>query len=275
MPLKLPPGTFTGTLFPSRMFRLLVFLFLGTTAGVASAPRAARPDELVLLNDSLHKTAGDLRRWAYTEHRVMRDDKGRVKSEDIVRHDPSKPYAEQWTPIKVKGREPTERDLSRARRRGEMADPSRPKRAQPERRALGEVIDVARSSVAAETETHLIFDIPLLKFGNERFPPEKFQVQARLRKEGGALENISVRLRESFRTKLVVNVKAGEASLEFATVDERYPPTVVSVTGGGSASILFVGVGMSVEVKRTELKHVKPFDERFEVQIGSLKAIDF
>jgi hypothetical protein len=30
-----------------------------------------------------------------------------------------------------------------------------------------------------------------------------------------------------------------------------------------------------MELKRTELKHVKPFDERFEVQIGTLKAIDF
>ncbi|MGH7947148.1 MAG: hypothetical protein ACREH8_11955 [Opitutaceae bacterium] len=41
------------------------------------------------------------------------------------------------------------------------------------------------------------------------------------------------------------------------------------------ASVLFINVGGSMELKRTDLKRVKPFDERFEVQIGTLKAIDF
>jgi hypothetical protein len=36
-----------------------------------------------------------------------------------------------------------------------------------------------------------------------------------------------------------------------------------------------VSLSGSLELKRTELKHVKPFDERFDVQIGTLKAIDF
>jgi len=30
-----------------------------------------------------------------------------------------------------------------------------------------------------------------------------------------------------------------------------------------------------MELKRTDLRHVKLFDERFDVQIGTLKAIDF
>jgi hypothetical protein len=248
--------------------------------GGSMALEGARPatnEEISLLNGLLHQTADDLGRWAYTEHRVLRDHKGKVKSEHVVRYDPSKPYAEQWTPIKINGREPTERDRTKHRRRGESAAPNDKPRVEkrPQRPALGEVIDVTRSSVAAETPSHLLFEIPLLKFGNERFPPEKFQVHARVRKDGYLLENIAVRLRESFRSKLVVSVKSGEGSLDFAQVDPKYPPTLVAIDGDAVASVLFVSIGGSVELRRTELKHVKPFDERFEVQIGTLRAIDF
>jgi hypothetical protein len=72
-----------------------------------------------------------------------------------------------------------------------------------------------------------------------------------------------------------VKVKSGEGSLDFAVVDPKYPPTLVAIEGDAVASIFFINVGGSMELKRTQLKHVKPFDERFEVQIGTLKAIDF
>ena len=84
-----------------------------------------------------------------------------------------------------------------------------------------------------------------------------------------------MRLRESFRSKLIVKVKSGEGSLDFAPIDPKHPPALVGIQGDAVASVLFVNIGGSMELKRTELKHVKPFDERFDVQIGSLKAIDF
>jgi hypothetical protein len=89
------------------------------------------------------------------------------------------------------------------------------------------------------------------------------------------LENIAVRLRGSIRSKLIVKVKSGEGTLHFAKIDPKHPPTLTSIKGDASASVLFVSIGGVLELKRTELKHVKPFDERFEVQIGTLKAIDF
>ena len=36
-----------------------------------------------------------------------------------------------------------------------------------------------------------------------------------------------------------------------------------------------IGGGGSIELKRTELRRVKPYGDRFEVKIGTLKAIDF
>ena len=246
-----------------------------------SKARSATAEELVLLSESLHKVADDYWRWAYTEHRVMRDDKGRVKSDVLLRYDPSKPYAEQWTPISINGKEPSERDRTKYRRLGERQAPDQLARAdgpdpdQRRRRSLGELIEVDRSSIADETATHLIFDVALMKFGNERFPPEKFQVFARVRKEDRALETISVRLRDSFRAKLLIKVKSGEGTLEFSPVDPKHPPTLVAVSGDARASILFVNIGGALALSRTDHRHVKPYDERFNVQIGTLKAIDF
>ena len=265
-------------------FPSLLFVFIGralAASGVETAAppsgRSATAEESALLLNVLHQTADDLARWAYTEHRVVRTEKGKVKSQQVVRYDPSLPYAEQWTPLEIDGNPPSARDLARFRRRGEESDPASPKlrsnrRTRP---ALGEVIDAARAFVAEESATHWIFEIPLLKLGNERFPPEKFQVHARVRKDGALLEALVVSLRESFRSKLLVKVKSGEGTIEFAQVDPKYPPTMVAVTGDASASVLFVSIGGSVELKRTELRHVRLFDERFEVQIGTLKAIDF
>jgi hypothetical protein len=266
---------------PLLSLMVLATLGLRGETQTPSTARAATAEEVGMLNDILHKTADDLRRWAYTERQIVRDHKGNVKTDQLVRYDPSRPYPEQWTPLQIGGKEPSERDREKFRKRGEDAakDPARNGVQVGSRRAkrvsLGEVLDVPRASIAAESGTHWTFDIPLLKVGNERFPPEKFQVHARVRKDGTLLENIAVKLRDSFRSKLVVKVKSGEGTIEFAQVDPKYPPTMVKIGGDASASILFVNVGGSIDVTRTELKHVRPFDERFEVQIGTLKAIDF
>ncbi|MES2691843.1 MAG: hypothetical protein V4773_00130 [Verrucomicrobiota bacterium] len=264
------------------LFRLILCVVLCALSVLraGATARPATPEEVAMLNELLHKVADDMRRWAYTEHKIFRDTKGAVKSEHLLRYDPSKPYPEQWTPLKIDGKEPSEKERSKYRKRGEQAAPGPKNGVQvggrtSERVALGEVLDVPRSSIAHETETHLTFEIPLLQVGNVRFPPEKFQVQARVKKEGRLLENVSAKLRESFRAKLIVKVKSGEGSIDFVQVDPKHPPTMVRVSGDAAASVFFVTFGGALDVARTELKHVKPFDERFEVQIGNLKAIDF
>jgi hypothetical protein len=237
--------------------------------------RAATSPELAMLKESLEKTARDIPRWACTQIMIARDDKGRTKSETVVRYDPSKPYPEQWVPLKVNGQPPAENDFRKYRRWGERA---RARDENPEgdtRLSLGEVMKVAEARVVNESPRHLTFEIPLRKDRNNRFPPEKFEVLARLNRETSALENISVQLRASFRTKLVVKVKSGEGTLNFAPVDAEHPPTLVDLRGDASASIFFVSVGGAYELTRTDFKYVRPFYERFEVQIGPMKAIDF
>ncbi len=244
-------------------------------AAVPAVLRPATAAELALLSESLEKTAADLRRWAYTESRVVRDEKGKVKTDVVVRYDPSKPYAEHYTPILINGKPPTAADLQKYRRQGERAEKRDQSSSNDRRKSLGEVIDLRTAAIVSETAQALVFEVPLKKDGNDRFPPEKFQVLVRVHRTTGALENIAVRLRGSFRAKLIVKVKSGEGTMEFATINPKYPPTLTAISGDASASVFFISVGGELELRRTELKHVKPFDERFEVQIGTLKAIDF
>lgn len=246
-------------------------------AETGSTPRAASAEEAHLLGEALQKTADDLPRWAFTETRVVRDEKGRIKSEAIVRYDPSKPFAEQWTPLSVNGKPPTAKDFEKYRKQGERAQRrlERIERGQPDSRpSLGEVIDPRSAKIVSDDGVRLIYEIPLRKDGNDRFPPEKFEVLARIDRVSRGVENIALRLRESFRSKLILKVKSGDGSLDFERVDAKYPPTLTGIRGDASASIIFVSVGGEFDLKRTELKHVKPFNERFDVQIGTLKAID-
>lgn len=260
---------------------LFVLLSLFLTPGVRAATptpvpmRAATATELEQLSDSLEKTAADLRRWAYTESQVFKDEKGKVKTDVVVRHDPSKPYPEQYVPLLVNGKPPTAKDIEKYRKQGERARKRIENPSSDRRKSLGEVLDLRTASVVSESAQTIVFEVPLKKEGNDRFPPEKFQVLMRLNRTTYALENISVRLRGSFRSKLIVKVKSGEGTLDFAVINPKYPPTLTSISGDASASVFFISVGGELELKRTELKHVKPFDERFEVQIGTLRAIDF
>ncbi|MSU50556.1 MAG: hypothetical protein EXS37_15965 [Opitutus sp.] len=269
-------------MFPLRA-TLILFLLVGLSARAAgpvavtlpASARPATPPELEMLGKALEQTAQDLRRWAYTESRVVRDEKGKVKTDVVVRYDPSKPYAEQWVPISVGGKPPTPGDIQKYRRQGQKAQKRDETSDTSGRKSLGESINLRTAFVMSETEPVLVFEVPLKKDGNDRFPPEKFQVLVRVNKTTRTLENIAVKLRSSFRSKLIVKVKSGEATLDFAVVNPKYPPTLTAISGDASASIFFVSIGGELELKRTDLKHVKPFDERFEVQIGTLKAIDF
>lgn len=242
-------------------------------------PRPASPDEITLLVGALEQTARELTtRWAYTEKRLIRDEKGKVKTDTVVRYDPSRPYPEHYTPLLVNGKEPSDRDRARFRRQGERAqqrDEDAERGVVDRRRTLGEVIEPRGARLVAQTDEAWTFELPLRADNNDRFPPEKFEVLVRIGRASRQLENIAVRLRGSFRSKLVLKVKSGDATLEFGVVDPRFAPTLLSVRGDASASVLFFSVGGDLELTRSEFKRVKPFGERFEVQIGTIKAIDF
>jgi hypothetical protein len=75
--------------------------------------------------------------------------------------------------------------------------------------------------------------------------------------------------------RLVVNVKAGAATIDFSVANPKHASVMTSVTGEGTASVMFVKFGGSFDVKRTDFQRVKPFSEKFGVKIGPMKALDF
>jgi hypothetical protein len=117
--------------------------------------------------------------------------------------------------------------------------------------------------------------VPLREDNNERFPPDKFQVLIRVNKALRALEHVSVHLRAPMRYALLLKVKSGEVDADFARVDPRHNPAMTAVRGGGAAAVLFVAITRTGEMIRSDFKHVLPFEERFNVEIGPAKALDF
>jgi len=252
-----------------------LFLFFATAT--AAAPlRAEMP---FLLDQALGNLAHNADRWAYTQTLTEKDDKGKVVSVAVVRFDPSKPYAGQFTPLAIDGKEPSERQFNKYRREGEKRadrhDQAEREGTTSVRKSLGELMDLEHATVAAETPRSVTYEVPLRKEGNNRLPPDKFLVTAQVAKEHGVFENIAIKVRAPFRQVLVVKIKSGEGLLEFTTVDPKFTPVLTSIRGGGTGSIFFIPVGRTYELKREAFQRVKPYAERFGVEVGPLKTLDY
>ena len=270
-----------------RFAQLFLLAYAASFARAAELPlTAAEAGIPPLLYDALGKIAQDFDRWAYTETLQATDEHGVPKPETVYRFDPSRPYAEQYLPLKINGKPPTERQLKEYRRRGEKRGEKYAKQ-EAEGKVPGSQlprfginggtasIDLARATVVGESEDSVTYEVPLRNDGHGTIPVEKFQLMARVGKQRRAFENVALKVRSAFRVKLVVKVKTGEASIDFATVDPQHHPVPVALSGDATATILFLKFGGSFDVKRTDFKRVKPYSERFGVKIGPVKALDF
>jgi hypothetical protein len=234
-------------------------------ADAVEAPVALPPQ--ALLREAIRKSTLDAERWAYTQTVVSRNRDGKVEEEVVVRNDPSQPYEQQWTPLKINGKEPTEHQIEKYRKDHEKRRKSR--------RTLGELLDLAKATVVEENAATVTYEVPLLKNDNQRLPPEKFRVTARVNKERQAFENVAVRLRESLRVALILKLKSGEADLDFTPIDPQFAPPITALRADGQGTILFVKVGENYVATRTEFKRVKPYSERFHVHLAPMKFLDY
>lgn len=242
-----------------RVFLVGLLLLATPLPGWAEVP--------ALLDEAIRKFAADHHRWAYTQHMVMQDRKGKVKEETVVRFDPSRHYDEQWTLLRKNGREATEAEVKKHRR-------ERAKRAK-DRKTLGELLDLPKAALLSETAEEVRFEVPLRQDEDSRLPPEKFQVVIHVDRAAGTLRLIELNLRAAWRVAGVVKIKAGEGWIRFEPVAEGFGPAVTAVSVGGTGSILLIPVGGRSDATRTEFKRVTPYDERFQVQVGPLQTIDF
>jgi hypothetical protein len=234
---------------------------------VASPTRAEMP---ALMQDAMQKLRAEAGHWAYTETSIVRDNRGRVRKETVMRHDPSLPYAEQARLLKINGREPTKLEAKRHREAEE-------KRRRADRVTLDDVADLDHVTVAEETPTSVTYDVPLRKIDGARFPADKadrFRMTITVNKERRVFEHVAVQLRRPLYVG-PVKISAFALDLTFATVDPKYGPVLVGGRGTGTGALLFLKANVSNERTCTDFQHVTPYDERFGGKIGKLKVLDF
>lgn len=270
-----------------RLLFPLVLLMAAAALRAEEQPRPARPDEVALFKAAMLNGRQDTEHWAYTETATQHVSKGRARGDTVVRFDPSKPYAEQFTPLLIEGKPPTEKQLKDYRKRGEKRGERVARAAAAARdpayvpppaqlRVGGSMVtpDLEHPLVVREEAGRVAFEVPVSSKRKD-VPVDKFQVLVTVTRPAALIENVSFRVRESFRVKLIAKVKAGEASMDFKVVDPKYPPVLAAMTGDFSASLMFIPVSGSFTRIRTEWKRVKSYDERLQVRIGPLQLLDF
>lgn len=265
-----------------RAVRRLLFASLAFFLGAGA--RAATPAPL---EAALKRGPDEFERWAYTETTVTRDRAGKAKKgETIVRVDPSKPYEEQFTPLKIDGQEPTEKQRAKYRQRGidhgkeleqEAAKAASGVEApitinMGDRRAL---VDFANARLVKEEGALLTYEIPLRPVEGNGFPAEKFQLVVRVDRDRQSFEHAALRLIAPLRVMLVAKVQSGEMTASFTTVDPKLPSVLSTLRMDYSASVLFVKKAEIFETTRADFQRVKPYSEKFGVKIGPMRALPF
>ena len=158
----------------------LLLLGLRIHAAAPAVPIAPAPGIPALLQDAMKNSAMHEGHWAFTQTDLVDVKVGKEtkQQQTVFRFDPSKPYAEQFTPQLVEGHPPTAADLKKYRQKGEdRAKDLEKQQKEKERLALknagklepeGEAelrkyVDVDHISLLAETATEATYAIPMRK----------------------------------------------------------------------------------------------------------------
>jgi hypothetical protein len=230
---------------------------------------ALRAEVPAPLAAALKKLVADDGRWAYTQTVEKFDRKGRPDGVQVERFDPSRPEEEQWTLLLRDDREPNDREQRSFQRKKEREMRRR------EEKSLGEVIDFDRAVVVRADEAAVVYEVPLVPGASRRFPEEKFMVLMTVHPERETLEHFALKAREAFRMVGVARIDRVEIDVSFAVVDPAHAPQPRMIAASGAGRVLFFPVGGSAEITWTDFKRVTPWKDRFVVEFGELKVLDF
>jgi hypothetical protein len=262
--------------------------WLPVTWAEGGAPTKDATGRPPLLNDAFTAFLEQQGRWAFTESHSGVGLSGKPSGATIERVDPSLPYAKQFTPIKITGNLPTEKQLKQAAQKGEKAATRVQHQVEEQRthpdsddfhlvlhdRKVTPQLELAR--VLAEDDTSITYEVPMRTgAGSTDAFFDKFQLTARVNKQRHEFERATLRQRSPMRVKLIFKVTAGLIEIEFGSPDARYPSVPVKFSSKATVNILF---GRARELHdegvRAELKHVTPYDERFGVKVGPMRTIE-
>lgn len=265
-----------------RILFVLTILGVVTSRGAETAPRPATADELALFKDALKNGEQDEDHWAYTETVIVRDSKGLLKDETVMRYDPSKPYEEQYTPLKIDGKEPTKRQLRKYRekgvargkavaRRAQAADKGKKKDSDKDNTVR---LDLEHPLVREAGAGRILYEIPLAG-QKSPVPVDKVQVLVEVDPRSRRLTQGRLLVLEAFRVKAIAKVKRGVMRADFTVIDPAFPSVVTHMEGNVGASVLLIPLNATITGDRKEVQRVKAFDERFSVKLAPLQMLGF
>lgn len=248
---------------------------------VVACARAEMPE---LLRDALQKEREQECRWAYTETQEIYDGKGRLKETAVIRYDPSRPYAEQYTPVSVDGKTPPRRLVKDCQERGEAEARKRhkqleePKSDEAVEIELGEekgVLHLDQAKPVQQTELTTTYKIPVVAKKKGKVPFEKISVLIETDSRQRVLARLNVRMEAPLRINLVAKIRGAAISGDYTRIDAEHPPQLTSAAIHADISFLFSKSVQRVVIRRSDFKRVKPYDERFVVRSGPLKSLGF
>ncbi|MGC4071189.1 MAG: hypothetical protein QM760_01450 [Nibricoccus sp.] len=236
-----------------------------------------------LLDDAWIKYVGDIDYWAYTETVRALDEKGQVTRETATRYDPSKPYAEQFTVLSHTGKQSIEVMQKWARQRGIDRGNKLERPGGVESDALPRVVlmgsralaDLEHATVVEENEQSITYLIPLHPEDGKASMVEKFETRVRVSKTLRAFERVDISLSKPVRVKVVAKINKIALSIDFATIDPAFGPAATIFKDHATISAFFKKREGGHESVRSDFKRVKPYRERFSVEIGPSRTIDF
>lgn len=254
-----------------------------------AVPAAGSPGVPPLLDAVLRKMAADQDHWACTWSSVYTHAKGHPEGMTKFRSDPSQPYPEQWKPLLISGRPPSEKTMQDFQKRGEKHGEDLERRAPnepaaPEAYQVHMVLDynlaaqqaVAFYDEAAEVREDgeaVVFDVPL--HSDNPVPLDvwsHFHLLVRVNRRLANLEHVSIVL----RTPLwLVKVREFHIETDYRTIDPAFGAVPVSMNAVIDVSALFKGVYLKQDSTYTEYRRVTPFGDRFQVKIGPLRTLGF
>jgi hypothetical protein len=260
---------------------LLLMLFAAHAWAGEPASRPPTDDELALFREALKNAEQDQDHWAYTETVTIRGKGGLLKDEMVVRYDPSKPYEEQYLPLKIDGKEPSKRQLKKYRQKGLDRGKAVVRRAKDGDKAKKEEekdvtvrLDVDHPLVREAGEARVIYEIPI-EGKKSPVPVDKVRIVAEIDRPARRLVQARMQVLDSFRVKAIAKVKRGDMRADFTVVDAAFPSVITHMEGDVGASILLIPLNATVTCERTDVRRVKAFDERFSVTLAPLQTFGF
>jgi hypothetical protein len=256
------------------------FLFGLALAFSAAGLRAGIPP---LLDAAWTNYVKDIDHWAYTETTHALDATGKQTRETVTRHDPSQPYAAQFTVLSHNGKPPTGEQVKQARQRG-IARGERLERpggqendAQPRVILNGSpaLADLEHATVVEETTQSVTYAVPMRAESSNGFPVEKFSTLVRVNKTEQAFEQVVLRLAAPVRMKVIAKMNQADFSIDFTAVDPKFSRVGTRFKDHTAISVFFRKREGGHESARGDFKRVTPYRDRFGVKIGPLRTVEF